>query len=243
MMGVLYQDYFEVYPCDPKRVCTPLSVAAHTFYEKDHPVIHHGPGIILDISSSTFSEAGKNRVRVSGTAVKTTDPYYIKLEGARKIAYRTFVIAGIRDPLLIDKIEEVEAAVKESVAEQYGEIPKENYEVNFFNYGINGVMGALEPSKELPHEICVLFEALAQSQELAAAICASLRSTFMHYGYEGRKSSAGNLALPYAPSDVNFGPVYEFSIYHLMPVENGEALFPLEWIDPSDGKEAYKGGV
>jgi hypothetical protein len=243
MMGVLFKDCFEVYPCDSKRICTPLSVAAHTFYEKDHPFIHHGPGIILDIASSKFSEAGKNRVKVSGTTVKTTDPYYIKLEGARKTAYRTFVIAGIRDPLLISKIEEVEEAVKESVASQYREIPKDAYQVNFFNYGINGVMGPLEPSKETPHEICVLFEALSQTQELASAICASLRSTFMHYGYEGRKSSAGNLALPYAPSDVNFGPVYEFSVYHLMPVENGEALFPLEWIDPDGEKETHKGGV
>jgi hypothetical protein len=233
MMGVLYNGYFEVYPCDPARVCTPLSVAAHTFYEKDHPVIHHGPGIILDISASNFTEAGKNRVRVSGTSLQTTDPYYIKLEGARQIAYRTFVIAGIRDPLLTARIEEVEEAVKKSVAEQYGEIPQDAYEVNFFNYGINGVMGSLESSAEKPREICVLFEALSQTQELASAICGSLRSTFMHYGYEGRKSTAGNLALPYAPSDVNFGPVYEFSVYHLMPVANGETLFPIEWIDPS----------
>jgi hypothetical protein len=229
MMGVLYEDCFEVYPCDEKRSCTPLSVAAHTFYEKDHPCIHHGPGIVLDVTSSSFTEAGKNRIRVSGAKVEATDPYCIKLEGARKIAYRTFVVAGIRDPLLIEKIEEVEGLVKKSVAEQYREIPADSYHVNFFNYGINGVMGPLEPSKETPHEVCVLFEALAQSQELASAICASLRSTFMHYGYEGRKSTAGNLAFPYAPSDVNFGAVYEFSVYHLMPVDDPAALFPIEW--------------
>jgi hypothetical protein len=93
-------------------------------------------------------------------------------------------------------------------------------------------MGELEPLKKTPYEICVLFEVLADTQETAAAVCASVRSTFMHYGYEGRKSTAGNLAFPYAPSDVNFGPVYEFSIYHLMPVVDPAAPFPLEWWSP-----------
>ena len=63
---------------------------------------------------------------------------------------------------------------------------------------------------------------------MASALCASLRSTFMHYGYEGRKSTAGNLAFPYAPSDVEFGAVYEFSVYHLMKVDSPLAFFPIE---------------
>jgi hypothetical protein len=98
-------------------------------------------------------------------------------------------------------------------------------------------MGKLEPVKQAGHELCVLFETLADTQELASTICASLRSTFMHYGYEGRKSTAGNLAFPYAPSDVEYGPVYEFSVYHLMPVDDPAALFPRQRWSPG-GKEA-----
>ena len=65
-----------------------------------------------------------------------------------------------------------------------------------------------------------MFEVLASTQELANAICANVRSTYLHYGYPNRKSSAGNLAFPFAPSDVEFGPVYEFSIYHLMEIHS-----------------------
>ncbi|MDY0244645.1 MAG: acyclic terpene utilization AtuA family protein, partial [Sphaerochaeta sp.] len=54
MLGTLYDEWFEVYPCDPKRRCTPVSVAAHTFYEKDHPYLLHGPGIAMDLSGCTF---------------------------------------------------------------------------------------------------------------------------------------------------------------------------------------------
>ena len=104
------------------------------------------------------------------------------------------------------------------------------YTMNFINYGINGVMGELEPCKDLPHEVGVVFEVIAKTQEMADSICGTLRSSFLHYGYEGRKSTAGNLAFPFAPSDISFGAVYEFSVYHLMKVNNGIDNFKIEFV-------------
>lgn len=228
MMGELYKDHYDVYPTNKERKCSPVSVAAHTFYEKDHPYLLHGPGIVQDLSQCTFKAVNDHRVSVYGSKIEPSDGYWIKLEGARLKAYRTFVIAGVRDPLLIAKIGEVESLVKQSVEKQYEEIDKDLYKISFINYGINGVMGDLEPLKDLPHEVGVLFEVVAKSQELASAICASLRSTFMHYGYEGRKATAGNLAFPFAPSDVEFGKVFEFSVYHLMKVSDPCSFFPVE---------------
>jgi hypothetical protein len=229
IMAVLNEDSFEVYSTNEARKCTPISVAAHTFYEKDHPYILKGPGFILNLEQCSFEAVNDKRVRVTGSRIEKTPVYKIKLEGARKKLYRTFVIAGIRDPILIAKLEEVEALVVKSVQEYYSEIPIEDYTINFFNYGKDAVMGNLEPSKETSHEIGVLFEVLAKTQSQASAICSSVRSTFMHYGYEGRKSTSGNLAFPYAPSDVEFGPVYEFSVYHLMEVSDGSEMFPIEY--------------
>lgn len=228
MMGELHNSYFDVFSTNENRKCSTTSVAAHTFYEKDHPYLLHGPGIIQDLSMCEFTQIDNNTVRVSGSKLENTNPYMIKLEGARKVAYRTFVIAGVRDPLLIEKIEEVEELVKESVVTQYSEIDKSKYKIGFYNYGKNGVMGDLETNTSISHELGILFEVVANTQELASAICASLRSTFMHYGYEGRKSTAGNLAFPFAPSDVEFGAVYEFSVYHLMKVNDPSILFPVE---------------
>lgn len=229
MMGVIYEDCFEVYPTNPIRKCTPVSVAAHTFYEKDHPYILRGPGIVMNLENCNFETVSEGRVRVSGSKLEPSETYQIKLEGARRVAYRTFVIAGIRDPLLVDCVEQVEEWVKQSVVEQYPEVATKDYEINFYNYGINGVMGDLEPNKTRGHEIGVLFEVVASTQLLASTLCSSVRSTFMHYGYPGRKSTAGNLAFPYAPSDVEFGAVYDFSVYHLMEVDNGNEYFPIEY--------------
>ncbi len=230
MLGRLDDTGFEVWAADESRKCTPVSVAAHTFYEKDHPYRLKGPGILLDLEGCAFVPVSDRRVRVTGSRI-SYPPYRIKLEGARRAAYRAFCLAGIRDPLLIGCLDAVEKAVTESVASYYSELPRDSYTIRFVHYGLDGVMGDLEPDRTLPHEIGLMFEVIADTQDKADAILATTRSAYLHYGYPGRKSTAGNLAFPFAPSDISFGPVYAFSVYHLMEVEDPCECFPVEWAE------------
>jgi hypothetical protein len=230
ILGIIKNDSIVVKTLSEHRKCYPTSVAAHTFYEKEHPFLLQGPGITLDLQHCEFKEVEDGVVEIKNSRIVKNDHYYIKLEGARKVAYRTFVIAGVRDPLLINRIEEVQELVKKQVKEYYWEIAPDDYEINFYNYGKNGVMGFKELEDFNGYEIGVLFEVIAKTQELANTICSTVRSTLLHYGYEGRKSTAGNLAFPFAPSDVEFGPVYEFSIYHLMEVKDGLKPFKIEFL-------------
>ena len=231
VLGIIDENGFTIRPINPKLKCTKESVAAHTFYEKDHPYILHGPGVVLNLKKCEFKETGDGSVRVTGSKIDFPSIYKIKLEGAMLVGFRTFVIAGIRDEYTIANIDHIEKGVVEQVKDYYSGIDKESYEINFINYGINGVMGDLEYVTELPHEIGVIIEAIANTQQLADAICATARSTFLHYGYKGRKSTAGNLAFPFAPSDVSFGAVYEFSVYHLMEVSDGMEMFDIEYYE------------
>ena len=233
MLGTVFENGFMVEPLSEKRTCTPLSVAAHTFYEKEHPYLLHGPGVVMDLQRCRFEQVGEGRVFVSGSQIKRPDVYTVKLEGAIPVAYRTFVIAGIRDPIMISQLPAIEEAAEAQVRDYYREIYSDHeYDIHFYNYGIDAVLGSSEPQKELPHEVGLLFEVIAKTQRQADTVCASLRSTLLHFGYEGRKSTAGKLAFPFAPSDVSFGAVYAFSLYHLMEVEPGELtnLFPIEAI-------------
>lgn len=69
--------------------------------------------------------------------------------------------------------------------------------------------------------------------EIANSVCSLVRSTMLHYGYENRIATAGNPAFPFSPSDIRGGPVYEFSIYHL--IEANDALrfdFHIEQVTP-----------
>jgi hypothetical protein len=89
-------------------------------------------------------------------------------------------------------------------------------------------MGQLEPHPEPAHELGLVIEAVAPTQEIADTICSFARSTMLHYGYQGRKATAGNLAFPYSPSDVSAGAVYKFSVYHLLKVDDPKSLFPVK---------------
>lgn len=227
MLGLLDDTGFEVWAADASRACTPVSVAAHTFYEKDHPYTLKGPGIVLHLEDCAFAQLPRGRVRVTGSRIEYV-PCAIKLEGARLRAYRTFVLAGVRDPLLIARMDEVEQEVERQVRAYYAELDPSSFDIHFYHYGRDGVMGALEPDQTTPHEIGLMFEVIAKTQEIANAVCATVRSCYLHFGYPGRKSTAGNLAFPFAPSDVPFGAVYMFSVYHLMRSPDPCRYFPIE---------------
>lgn len=226
LMGYLYEDSFVLEALNPQRECTKISIAAHTLYEKSDPYFLPGPGGRLDLTKTVFEQLPEGKVRVSGTTFIPTDGYFVKLEGARLIGYRTISIAGVRDPIMIGQIDSVIEGVKERVADNFQDL--QGYELHVHCYGKNGVMGALEPHPEPGHELGLVIEALASTQEVADTICSFARSTLLHYGYPGRKSTAGNLAFPYSPSDVSAGAVYKFNVHHLMQVEDPKSLFPIK---------------
>ncbi len=227
MLGTLGEDYFRVEPLAPERRCTTLSVAAHTLYEKSNPYLLPGPGGVLSLEGASFEQETERAVRVKGSRF-LPGAYRIKLEGARKIGCRTVSIAGARDPVMLQKIDEVLRGVRTRVEDNFAGSDF-SYRLDFKVYGRDGVMGALEPNPAVEgHEVGIVIDALADTQAHADTICAFARSTMLHYGYEGRRATAGNLAFPYSPSDFHAGDVYSFSVYHLMDVEDPCGLFPIE---------------
>ncbi len=229
MLGYLRADHFLLEPLNPERKCTVTSVAAHTLYEKSNPYILPGPGSIIDLTAAKFEQYNDNMVKVSGSQLSPCPVYTIKLEGARRTGYRTVSIAGARDPVFIRQLDNIIAGVTERVQSNFVDVPAADYRLMFHVYGKNGVMGSLEPQREITsHELCVVIEAVAQTQELANTICSFARSTMLHYGYPGRLATAGNLAFPYSPSDFKAGEVYSFCVHHLIAVEDPTALFPME---------------
>lgn len=85
-------------------------------------------------------------------------------------------------------------------------------------------------------ELLIIIEAVAETQEIANTICSFARSTMLHFGYEGRYSTSGNLAFPFSPSDCKMGEVYEFNIYHLLEVDDPTSLFPIEYMNFEKGE-------
>jgi hypothetical protein len=234
MFGYLGEDYFKLEPLNPIRKCTTLSVAAHTLYEKTNPYVLPGPGGVLDLQETKFEQETDNIVKVTGSKFIPSQVYTIKLEGAKKIGFRTISIAGTRDNIMISQIDSIIDEVKERVQDNFKEADYKYY-LDFKVYGKDAVMGCLEPVNSInSHEIGIVIEAVADTQKIANTICSFARSTMLHYGYSGRISTAGNLAFPYSPSDFKAGEVYEFSIYHIVEVDDPYELFPIQYIDIGD---------
>jgi hypothetical protein len=232
LLGVLHEDHFLVEPPNPAKVCTVASVAAHTLYERSDPYRSHWPGGLIDLTNSVFEQHDERTVRVSGTRFQPSDEYWVKLEGAARVGYRTITIAGTRDPILIANFETYEANVREKIASTLPHLGEGDYRLLFHVYGRDGVMGPLEPQKRITsHELGLVIEVVAETEDLSRTVLAIARSVSLHSTYPGRKAIAGNLAFPFSPSDIGVGDVYEFNVYHLLRLDDPVAPFPIRYED------------
>ncbi len=237
MFGYLQKDGFILEPLSPIRKCTTLSVAAHTLYEKTNPYILPGPGGAINLHESEFTQIDDNKVRVTGSKFVPTEEYFVKLEGVRKVGYRTISVAATKDPIMISKIDDIVKSVTDRVKDNFKTYGITDFFLDFKIYGKNGVMGLFPGSENrVAHELCIVIEAVAPTQEQADTICGFARSTMLHFGYEGRIATAGNLAFPFSPSDCHVGEVYEFNVYHLMKVENPSKHFPISYKEFTNGE-------
>ncbi len=231
LLAILKKDHFIVEPANPERRCTPASVALHSMYEQPNPGCFFEPEGKIDMSESRFEPHGERGVKVSGTRLTPPTKPAIKLEGTELKGYRAITMAGIRDPLTVKHLGVIEAKVREATEKNLrGVVGPDDYTLRFLRYGLDGVVGFGEKLPEpLPREVSLLIEAIAPTQEMADTVLSLARSTALHQSFPGRKTTAGNLAFPFSPSDFQGGPVYEFSIYHLMETGRNEKLFPVKF--------------
>ena len=209
MQGYMYDDYFELRPANPIRRCTVDRVAAHTLYEQSNPYLIFEPDGVCDLTNSTFTQVDDRTVRVAGSVFREAEQKTLKLEGVKCSGYRTICPATIYDPKTIENIDLIIDTVTKFVAENTkNTLPEDSYSLTFkLNGGSESSMG-------------VIMDIVGKTQEIADTVCALARSRMLHCDYEGRKSTAGNLAFPFSPSDIHVGEVYEFSIFHLAKVSS-----------------------
>lgn len=216
-------------PMNPDVRCTVDSVAVHTMYEKESPVELAFPGGSINLEETVFEAINDRAVKVSGTRYSKADTYTVKLEGATQVGYRSLFIAGVRDPMFISQVDDILQGAKAKTRAAVNYDPQD-YSLIFHVYGNNGVMGSAENTRGIStHELGIVCEAVARTQEIVHEICSFAHGALLHYPFKGRKTIAGNLAFPYSPSDFDVGAVFEFGIYHLVEVENPVNLFPIEY--------------
>jgi len=227
LIGRIRRDRFEVEPGDPRHRCTTVSVAGHSLYERGDFAFQPGPGGVNDLSNAVYRQLDERRVEVTGSRFVPDKVYRVKLEGAEHVGYRSIVLVGIRDPIMIANLDPLIAEVRGRAEDRFG-ITRNCVHLNFSIYGRDAVMGALEPDRaRVSHEVALLIDAVAPEQELATAVAMFVRGTLQHAAYPGIVTTAGNMAYPFSPFGVPVGPAYRFAVYHLMPLADPCECFPV----------------
>ncbi|MCC8982873.1 acyclic terpene utilization AtuA family protein [Bradyrhizobium acaciae] len=224
MIGTIEGSAFVLEPGSLARRASVKSVAAHTLYEREDPFVQNGPGRVADMRECRFEQLDERRVRVTGTRGHRTDDYWIKLEGSKPVGYRSFALAGVRCPVTIRNLDSVLPQLEKMTREK---IADPSLRIVFAKYGANGVMGALEVNKSVPHEIGLVLETTADTQDVAYDAAVTLAGKLNHAMFDGVKNTAGSVAYRYSPRIHNIGLQYEFSVYHLMKVTSPLECFPI----------------
>lgn len=231
MIATMRKNSFDLTPLSPLERCTPLSVASHTLYEKTRPDRLPGPGGILVLDNASYTQLEDDRtVRIKGATFLPSPVYQVKLEGVQLLGYRTIFIGGIRDPILISQIDDFLEKVRQYTHGLFPALDKsDKCRLAYHIYGRNAVMGPLEAETSTGHEIGVMGEVMAETQELSHTIANNVRTSLLHMPYEGQLATTGNFASPLSPHEQEAGAVFKFSLYHLIDLNLGEelSLFPI----------------
>jgi hypothetical protein len=225
MICELREDGFVIEPLNPGMRCTPLSVASHSLYENGDPYRLLEPGGYLDTSAASYVAVSDRAVEVSGSTFVPTQPYTVKLEGAALAGYQSAIIAGVRDPVIIEQLDSwldsLLDRVRDRVDTIYGQPMRDEYALGIRVYGRDAVMGPLEPTpKALGHEVGLLFTVTAQTQELAHSIAATTGHMGVHHPVPEWNGLISGLAFPFAPYVFDRGPVYRFTLNHVLRLDD-----------------------
>ncbi|ODU27249.1 acyclic terpene utilization AtuA family protein [Sphingopyxis sp. SCN 67-31] len=240
ILGMVRQDEMVIDVIGDGLRCTPLSVAAHSLYESSDPYLHTECSGILDLSHATFEQASETGVRVRGSGFRDK-PFTVKLEGAEQVGYQSIMIGGVRDPYILRQLDEwldtITAHVHHSVARVLGDaVKREDYRIVFHVYGKNAVMGALETELATPHEVGIVTEVTAPTQDLATQIVKLCRQPLLHAPIPEWKGAITGFACLHNPAEIERGPVWRFNLNHVVRPDDWRDMFRLDIQDMGESK-------
>ena len=228
ILAVIDDNGFELESMATSRAATPASVAAHSLYEQANPFEIREPAGTVDLAEATFESIDHRRTRVRGAKFRPSPFPTIKLEGACFAGHRVVLLCATADPRFIAKHREILDQIQDVVQGLVCDDQPKDYELTFRVYGFDGVSranAALVTSA--PAEVFILGQCMAASQERAEEVMRTTKQYLLHFGFEGRTSTAGNLAFPLTPPELTVGAAYRFCVYHLMEVDELAAHFPV----------------
>jgi ribosome modulation factor len=233
MVATLADDHFIVEPPNPEYRCDPVSVASHNLYENSTPYELIEPSGVLSTVEARYEALSDRAVRVSGSTFRKSERYTIKLEGAELAGYQSIIVGAVRDPVILRQFDSwlagLEKACKDRIRAVFGEDIDEKYKFHVRVFGKNAAMGPLEPETAIGHELGLLFQVTAQTQELATALMKSVGHMAVHYPVPEWSGLITSIAYPYSPAEIARGASYRFSLNHVVEPASPLEMFRIEY--------------
>lgn len=220
VIGVLGEDYFEIFPAHPDWRATVNTVRTQILHEKSDPTRIWAPEGEVDIANASYEQRDDETVRVSGSVFTETEPYTVLIEGVDHVGYRTISLAGVPDPNKISSIDEI---IENATGRfhEFNTIPTERFKqrVRVFGKGESFIFDYSPGSNGESTELGLVIDVIGETQDIAREVNRQLTDCLRKVDFTGKLSVGGNIALPISTNpgkEFNAGAVYEWSIYHLL---------------------------
>ncbi len=231
LMAIVRDTGAEILAPNPERKVTPFSVAAHMVYEVEHPYLQGEPSGVLDFSEVTFEATDRRSTIIRGTKFHEHAIPTLRFEGAERVGFRSFVLGGIRDPYLIQQIDEYTDGLHQADDGHRRRGHRRRRSRGSSTVATASWARWSRSAMRLIHELGVLAEVLAPSLEVAHDVAALLEARMIGFPYSGAKTRTAHVAFPFSPLVNDTGPVYRFSVLHVAELEQASdltGLFPIE---------------
>jgi len=232
MFATVANDHFVVEPPNPEYRCDPVSVASHNLYENSTPYELVEPSGILDTRRARYEAVSDRAVRVSGSTFRPAERYTIKLEGVELAGYQSIIVGAVRDPIILRQLDSWLAglvkASKDRIRAVFGPAIESRYRLDVRVFGKNAAMGPLEPETAIGHEVGLLFQMTAPTQELATSLMKSVGHMAVHYPVPEWSGLITSIAFPYSPPEIARGASYRFNMNHVVEPASPLEMFRIE---------------
>ena len=230
--ATMMEDGFTVTSPDPEgKGGTIKSVSGHALYERRNPFKEENPGFYLDLSNVHHEQIDPRTVKVTGGKAVPVSPYTIKIEGAKRVGYRSASLFGIREPRMLAQLDWILDDVRKK-AYKYptaaGMRPEVDYTLRFRVYGRDAALGPMEPTPVVGHEVGVMMEVIGPTQHFCDQFIQYAYGLIAYGSYPGKRTTSGNIETPYSPHFFALPPEYRFNVWHLMELTDPCEPFEFE---------------
>ncbi len=219
-------DGFTITPMGAEARATRRTVSAHMLYENIDPYRLYEPGGYLDVTAARYAALDERRVRVTGSEWVATEPYTVKLEGARRAGFQTVSLVLVRDAHYVENtrawVDDIQTKCTAKATARVGG----DFQIELRIIGADATLGPLDTSAKPGSELGVMGIVTAETEALSREVAKMLNPYLLHHPLTEQEEMP-TFAFPFSPPEMPRGAVYEFCLNHVLALNDPMDAFRL----------------